>query len=171
MEQPPATDPTPAPPPTPEELQAEAARLREELASLREENLYLRAELDNAGKRHVRDLEEFRKTATEGLIRALLEVRESLERAAGGLREPAGADGVRMILSQFDSVLAGHGLEPLPALGQNFDPFFHEAVERVPSPEPEGRIVEEVRRGYLLHKKLLRPAQVKVSMGAGGERA
>lgn len=155
---------------------AEAARLREEAARLKDENLYLRAELENAGKRHARDREEFRKTAAEGLIRALLEVRENLERAAGSVREPATADGVRMILTQLDGVLAEQGLEAVPAIGQPFDPFFHEAAERVPSPEPEGRVVAEVRRGYRLHKKLLRPALVKVSRGPagpapGGERA
>ncbi len=145
----------------------DAERFRAEAAHLQEENLYLRAELENAGKRHARDKEEFRKTAAEGLIRALLEVRENLERAAGSLKEPAAADGVRMILSQMDGVLAGQGLEAIPAVGQPFDPFFHEAVERVPSPEPEGRVVEEVRKGYRLHKKMLRPALVKVSKGPG----
>ncbi len=170
--------PTPVHPPAeeapPPDLRAEAERAKEELARLREENLYLRAELENAGKRHARDKEEFRRSAAEGLIRALLEVRENLERAAGSLQEGAAADGVRMILSQLDGVLAEQGLEAIPAVGQTFDPFFHEAVERVPSPEPEGRIVAEVRKGYRLHKKMLRPALVKVSRGpdaAGGGRA
>lgn len=169
---------TPSPPPPTEPaaqgLRDEPARLREEAARLKEENLYLRAELENAGKRHARDKEEFRRSAAEGLIRALLEVRENLERAAGSVREPAAADGVRMILAQLDGVLAEQGLEAVPAAGHPFDPFFHEAVERVPSPEPEGRVVEEVRRGYRLHKKLLRPALVKVSKGpdaAGGKHA
>ncbi|MEM3085568.1 MAG: nucleotide exchange factor GrpE [Halobacteria archaeon] len=148
----------------------DAERFRAEAARLKDENLYLRAELDNAGKRHAREKEEFRRNAAEGLIRALLEVRESLDRAAGSLREPAAAEGVRMILAQLDGVLAEQGLEPLPSVGQAFDPFFHEAVERIPSPEPEGRVVEEVRRGYRLHKKLLRPALVKVSAGPGGGR-
>lgn len=168
---PPAPAPSPPGEPTLDSLRAEAARLKEESARLKDENLYLRAELDNAGKRHAREKEEFRKTAAEGLIRALLEVRENLERAAGSVREPAAADGVRMILAQLDGVLAEQGLDAIAAVGQPFDPFFHEAVERVPSPEPEGRIVEEVRRGYRLHKKLLRPALVKVSRGPGGDRA
>lgn len=161
---PPSGDTPPPPPPgggsagPPEELQREVQRLREE-------NLYLRAELDNAGKRYAREKLEMQRVAAEGLIRSLVEVREDLERAAGSLREPAAADGVRMILAQLDRVLAAHGLEAVPGIGSAFDPFFHEAAERVASPQPEGTVVEEVRRGYVLHKRLLRPALVKVSTG------
>jgi len=66
-------------------------------------------------------------------------------------------------------LLRTEGLTPVVAVGEQFDPRVHEAVETVASPEhPEGTVVEEVRKGYMLGGEMLRPARVKVSSGANG---
>jgi len=71
---------------------------------------------------------------------------------------------VRLIKEQLDDVLANYGVEPIEALGTMFDPAYHEAAECVESSEhPDGMVVEELRRGYKLHDKVIRPSMVKVS--------
>jgi molecular chaperone GrpE len=72
--------------------------------------------------------------------------------------------GLSLIMKQFEEVLARHGVEIVPAVGQQFNPEWHEAVEELTDTgEEDGIIVEEVQRGYKLHGKLLRPARVKVA--------
>jgi molecular chaperone GrpE len=77
--------------------------------------------------------------------------------------------GLRMVHWQLEELLKGEGLSTVPAVGQPFDPHVHEAIEQVESAEyPEGVVVEEVRRGYMLGDEMLRPARVKVSSGSQG---
>ncbi len=80
--------------------------------------------------------------------------------------------GLRMVHWQLEELLKTEGLQPVPAaVGEPFDPHLHEAMDSVPSAEhPEGTIVEEVRKGYLLGGDLLRPARVRVSAGATPEQ-
>ena len=71
-----------------------------------------------------------------------------------------------MIRSQLLDVLASHGLEPIPALGEQFDPHVHEAVLYEPTAEhSEGEVIEEILRGYKLNGRVLRPSKVKVAAG------
>jgi len=143
-------------------------KLKEELAELYERLLRKQAELENFRKRAHREREEFRQYATEGLIRELLPVLDAFERALSQ-RAPAVPEtfyqGMELIHRQFSEALARAGLEPIEALGKSFDPHYHQAVETV---EEEGRrdqeIVEEMQRGYMLKRRLLRPAIVKVAV-------
>jgi molecular chaperone GrpE len=76
--------------------------------------------------------------------------------------------GLRMVQWQLNELLRTEGLTPVDTVGERFDPHVHEAVENVASGEyPEGTVVEEVRKGYLLGGEMLRPARVKVSTGSG----
>ena len=73
-----------------------------------------------------------------------------------------------LTLQQMLEVLARDGLKPVASMGAHFDPQFHEAVETVPgSGAPEGTVLEEMQRGYLLRDRLIRPALVKVASAAG----
>ena len=151
-------------------LEAWAAyeKLKEEKAELYDRLLRKQAELENFRRRAQREKEEYRQHATEDLIRALLPVLDGFERALRQ-RTPAVPEtffqGMELIYRQLSDVLARAGLETIETRGQLFDPHYHQAVETV---EEAGRrdqeIVEEMQRGYMLKRRLLRPAIVKVAV-------
>jgi molecular chaperone GrpE len=137
----------------------DAAKLKEQLA-------YLAAEFENFRKRVAREREAQAAFGNEQLLRAVLPFLDNLERAMGqaGASAQALLAGVRMTYDQFLLELRKFGLEQLPAQGGTFDPSLHEAIASVPSSgKPGGAILAEARKGYLLHGRLLRPAQVTVA--------
>ena len=157
-------------PPDPQTL---IAALMAERDLLKDQLLRLRADFDNFRKRVLRETEQLRMTAARETIRSLLPVRDNLERAL--THDPADgaafANGLLMILRQFDEALTAQGLEPIEAEGQDFDPNVHEALTYAPSETvPAGQIAAVYERGYRLGGVLLRPARVVVSSGplAGG---
>ncbi|MGB7630674.1 MAG: nucleotide exchange factor GrpE [Candidatus Deferrimicrobium sp.] len=137
----------------------DAAKLKEQLA-------YLAAEFENFRKRVAREREAQAAFGNEQLLRAVLPFLDNLERAMGqaGASAKTLLSGVRMTHDLFLSELRKFGLEQLPAQGGTFDPSLHEAIASVLSPgKPGGTILAEARKGYLLHGRLLRPAQVTVA--------
>jgi molecular chaperone GrpE len=132
------------------------------------------ADFDNYRKRIERERREVSEAASADLIRDLLPIVDDLERAlnasAAGENE-AEADnmaslrrGVELIHRQLLDVLRKRGAEPFESVGQPFDPAWHEAISHeAGSKRPEGEILGEVRRGYRLGQRLLRPAQVRVA--------
>jgi molecular chaperone GrpE len=157
---------------TPEE---EIRRLREALEAktlLAEEHRdrYLRgaAEFDNARKRAAREREEYTRYANESLLRELLPVLDNFERALQSARiKPTAAAvtaGVELIQRELLRVLEKFGVTSFTSVGQPFDPERHEAIARVPAQgQPEGSVVDETARGYLLNGRVLRPAMVTVA--------
>jgi molecular chaperone GrpE len=153
----------------------ELLRLREALdAKTREadehRDRYLRAaaEFDNARKRAAREREEYTRYANEALLRELLPVLDNFERALQASRgEPAAAAvtaGVELIQRELLRVLEKFGVTSFTSVGQPFDPERHEAMARVPAEgRPEGTVVDETARGYLLNGRVLRPAMVTVA--------
>lgn len=144
------------------------AALQAERDALQDQLLRARAEFDNYRKRMLREGEQLRKTAAQGLMRDLLPIVDNLERALGHVEDKTDglALGVEMILKQFASVLSNQGLEPIPAKGEPFDPNIHEALTHQPSAEyPADTVMEEFQRGYRLGDFVLRPTQVVVSSG------
>lgn len=138
---------------------ADAAKLKEQLA-------YLAAEFENFRKRVAREREAQAAFGNEQLLRAVLPFLDNLERAMGqaGASADALLSGVRMTYDQFLLELRKFGLDQLPAPGGMFNPSLHEAIASVPSAgTPGGTILAEARKGYLLHGRLLRPAQVTVA--------
>jgi len=145
----------------------DAAQLKSQLA-------YLAADFDNFRKRVAREREAQAAFANEQLLRVVLPFLDNLERAIGQEGTSAGAllSGVRMTYGQFLAELRKFGLEQLSAEGGPFDPSLHEAIASVPNAgKPEGTILNEVRKGYLLHGRLLRPAQVTVAAALPGDGA
>ena len=146
-----------------------------------ERTLALEAELEEARNRHLRlaaDFENFKKRsrqeqldtvqyATANLAERLLPVVDDFQRVMEHV--PDGVDenwlkGVRLTLQKLEEVLASVGVEPIEAVGQHFSPQLHEAIGSEESDEhPEDTVVSELRRGYKLHERVLRPALVKVS--------
>jgi len=138
---------------------ADAAKLKEQMA-------YLAAEFENFRKRVAREREAQAAFGNEQLLRAVLPFLDNLERAMCQEGSSTGAllSGVRMTHGMFLSELRKFGLEQLPAQCGTFDPSLQEAIASVPSSgKPGGTILGEARKGYLLHGRLLRPAQVTVA--------
>lgn len=149
-------------------LQADLKDKAAEVESLNDRLLRLQAEFENYKKRVARERGEFVRFAHEGLILELLPVLDSLEHAVATARSAIDAQGVaeglEIILRLFQMTLEKAGVKPIEALGHEFNPNVHQAVAQVESADGRDHIaVEEVRKGYLLEGRLLRPAMVKVS--------
>lgn len=149
-------------------LQAGLKEKTAEVESLNDRLLRLHAEFENYKKRAARERGEFVRFANEGLLSELLPVVDSLEHAAATIRPGIDAQGVAegldVIRRLFQTTLEKAGVKPIEALEHEFDPNFHQAVAQVESTDGRDNIaVEEVRKGYLLEGRLLRPAMVKVS--------
>jgi molecular chaperone GrpE len=150
------------------EVELELGQLRKESEENYQRYLRAQADFDNFRRRSRQEKEEFAKYASLKVIEQLLPVVDNLERAliAGkdGNDYEAFLKGVEMISRQLDQTLANEGLQAMNAVGQPFNPEFHQAIMQVESEEhEEGIVVEEVQKGYLLKDKVLRPAMVKVS--------
>jgi molecular chaperone GrpE len=174
----PEHDPTPPPEPTSETdasrpstngvADEEMERLREEVAAAKDHALRAAAELDNVRKRTRRELEEERRYAHLDLLRDLLPVLDNLERAiqaAEGAADAAGLlAGVKMVQQQLAALLERYRCRRIATVGAAFDPHLHEALSLAPAPEqPPHTILQEVRSGYQLHDRVVRPAQVILS--------
>lgn len=158
--------------PAAEEALAQVARERDEYLDQLQRS---RADFDNYRKRVERERPLLAEAGVRDLVSELLPVLDNLERALEALvaagDEAAGGivAGVEMVRQQLGGLLAGRGVEEIPAAGEAFDPNVHEAVQGVPSPEhPEGTVVAVVERGYRMSDTVIRPARVVVSQGTGG---
>jgi len=165
--------------PPPEPLQPEVELTHEQVADLQaraakaDENWdrYVRsvAELENYRKRAAREKSEAIQFAHEGLMQKLLPVLDNFDMALAAAGGPATTieslrTGITMIQGQLRQVLTDAGLEELNALGLPFDPNVHEAVAQQPSSDlAEGHVLHQVRKGYRLKGRLLRPAGVVVA--------
>ncbi|MBI5773401.1 MAG: nucleotide exchange factor GrpE [Verrucomicrobia bacterium] len=161
---------TPTPPPTDapvelEELQAAAAKAAEHWERL----VRVSADFENFKKRAAREKQEAIQYANQALLTKLVPVLDNFEMAASAATAPgANAEslktGVTMILNQFKAALAEAGLEEVDAAGQPFDPALHEAVSQQETAEiPDGHVAQQLRKGYKLRDRLLRPATVVVA--------
>lgn len=160
-----AAPPPAEPAPTPEEPPSVAERERDEFRDLL---LRKTAEFDNYRKRVDRERQAADQAAAADLVIELLPLIDDLERA---LEAEADSDaaaayraGVELIRKQLLDVLARRGVAPLDTTGQQFDPHFHEAVVHEESSDhAAGEIIGELRRGYVMGARLLRPAMVRVA--------
>jgi molecular chaperone GrpE len=165
------TDTTSAPAPTVDAGDPPANAERDALKAKADENWdrYVRtaAEFDNFKKRAARDRDDAVRYANQSLLTRLLPVLDNFEMAltaAGGDNAGSLRTGVNMILSQLKSVLNEAGVEEIDALGQPFNPALHEAVSQQETADaPEGQVVQQLRKGYKLRDRLLRPAAVVVA--------
>lgn len=123
-----------------------------------------KADFSNYQKDEGRRNEEFAKWALSGVISELLDILDSFELAISQSSNEETRMGLRLIQGQFFSALKKYGMDPISAeRGSRFNPELHEAISNEPSDEPEDTILEEIQKGYLLHKRVLRPSKVKVS--------
>ncbi len=148
-----------------------------EQARQAEQDRYMRlyAEFDNYKKRTAREMNEFRKYATENLIKELIPVVDNLERAISSSGEDTRdksciLEGVEMTRKEILRVLEKYEVKPIDALGTSFDPNFHEAVGQEESEtEADNIVVRELLKGYTMHDRLIRPTMVIVSKAKPAE--
>ena len=157
-----------ATPPQADEQAAELTALRAERDALKDRLARLQAEFDNARKRETKERQDTRDYAVQGAIEPFLGVMDNFALA---LKSQGSADqlrtGVELILKQMDEALRGLNVQPVESVGAQFDPRVHEALGSEEREDvPDHQIVEEIRRGYKLRDKLLRPALVKIATNA-----
>ena len=156
------------------ESSADAAVPADPLADLQRErddyyDRWLRktAEFDNYRKRVERERREQRELAVADLLQELLSAVDDFDRALTVDAGEGGASyrkGVELIHSKLQDLLRKQGVTPIPAVGADFDPNLHQAVTQESSPgHRDGEVIDELRRGYLINGRLLRPAMVKVA--------
>jgi molecular chaperone GrpE len=172
-------------PPEPSGAQLEQAKA-EEIASLREqltqeqekskENLnkllYAQADFENYRKRLDQEVESRIDAGKARLVQDMLTIVDELElasKASKAARDTesasAVAEGLEIVLKKLRDLLAAEGLSKIEAIGRKFDPTLHEAVERVPcNDKEEGTILEEVREGFTIKGRVVRPSIVKIAV-------
>lgn len=156
--------------------------LRAENAELRDRVLRTIAEMENLRKRTEREIGDTRSYAIAGFARDMLTATDSLSRALTVLpaeaRDSTDAamksliEGIEMTEREMQRLLAKHGVKPIEAEGQKFDPHKHQAMFEVPDPSrPEGTVVQVVQTGFAIGDRVLRPAMVGVSKGGPSHAA
>ena len=146
---------------------SEESALRERVAELEGELAAARADFYNYRQRMAKERQQIRRLVTDDTITALLPVLDNLDRALTVPEDGSAKDvlvGVGMVRRQFLSTLEELGVRIIPTEGASFDPALHDAVETVPVEDPEldGRILEEVTRGYRTDERVLRASRVTV---------
>jgi molecular chaperone GrpE len=150
--------------------QDEDESLQADLDRFRDLALRSQADFENYKKRAAREKEEAIKYANSALLERLIAIVDNfelgLEAARGEGEKSPVFSGMSMVLRQLMDFLTEHGLQPIDATGQKFDPNIHEAIAHEPSGKfPEGVVIRQTRRGYRMKDRLLRPSSVVVSSG------
>ena len=139
-----------------------------EIARLKERLLRTAADFDNYRKRTRRDIMDAERRVQENLLNVLVQPFDNLERAAQHAESAqdvkALAEGLKMVLRQFEDALNTVGIQRIVSVGKPFDPSEHEAVQHVQTDEvPPGAVAQELRAGYRWQDRLIRPALVVVA--------
>jgi len=151
----------------------EIAQLKGENAQLLDRLARLQAEFDNARKREAKERAEFRDYAVAGAVEAFLPVLDNFQLAlAHGGSADQMRTGVELIVKQMEDALKGLGVQTIETVGTQFDPRQHEALESIETAEhPDHQVLEEIRRGYKIKDRLLRPALVKIASNSAEHKA
>src|ERR1035438_454910 len=149
---------------------SETEKLKAERDALLDRLARLQAEFDNARKRAVREQQDFREFAAADVIKNILPILDSFERALKASADSTDfRNGIELIYRQFQDALQKIGVQQILATGQPFDPRVHEAVEMVDTAEvPDHHVLDELQRGYKYKERLLRPAMVRVARNSRG---
>lgn len=151
-----------------EEAALDAEKLAAELADLNQRFLRVAADFDNYKRRTVQEKEDLVKYSNAKIMGELLPVLDAFQLALKNPGESQEAQnvikGVEMLYRQIMQVLEQAGMSKIEAVGQPFDPKLHEAIMQVDDDSvPEDTVVEELRAGYVLNERVIRPSMVKVS--------
>jgi molecular chaperone GrpE len=145
-------------------LQSEVDRLKGERDQAVDRLARLQAEFENARKREARERTDFRDFAVSGAVEQFLPVLDNFHlalRSSGSLEQLR--SGLELVVKQMEEVLRSLNVQPVETVGTRFDPRVHEALESVDRTDlPDHQVLDEVRRGYRIRDRLLRPALVRV---------
>lgn len=153
------------------ELEEKISCLENELSEWKERAKRIAAELDNMRKRHEKEKTELSTFLHSSFAEKLIFFDEIFDKIVNDVCSNPEinknvAEGLIMLKKQSSSLLESLGVKKLETIGKKFDPMMHEAVETIETEEkPEGTIIEEIRSGYTINGRLLKPAQVKVARG------
>ena len=147
-----------------DQLQAEFDQLKKERDGLIDRLARLQAEFENARKRAEKEKADFKDFALGSVVEQFLPVVDNFELALKSTGSPEQLrTGVSLIVKQMEEILRGLQVQPVATVGEEFDPRHHEAMGSVERDDlPDQHVAEEIRRGYRLREKLLRPALVRV---------
>jgi molecular chaperone GrpE len=146
-------------------------QLQSDIERFRDHALRTQADFDNFRKRAAREKEDAIKFANASFLERLIPILDNFELGLNAARGSAADSpilaGMDMVAKQLSEFLTASGVEPVNAVGQPFDPNLHEAVAQEASATvPEGVVIHQLRKGFKLRDRLLRPATVVVSKGA-----
>ena len=143
-------------------------KLEDELAEQKDKYLRLFAEFDNAKRRNAKERLELMQTAGKEVITSLLDVLDDCDRAEKVIstsNDPAVIkEGVQLVFNKLRTTLQSKGVKAMETIGKDFNADLHEAITEIPSPNPkmQGKVLDEVTKGYLLNDKIIRFAKVVV---------
>ena len=146
-------------------VQAELEQVKAERDHLLDRLARLQAEFENARKREARERADARDYTISNTVEPFLGVMDNFQLAlrADGTVEQL-RSGVELILKQMEEALRGLNVQPVESVGEQFDPRIHEALGSIETKEfPDHQVLEEIRRGYRIREKLLRPALVRIA--------
>ena len=151
-----------------EQLRTERDQLAQMLAQSQDRLARLQAEFDNTRKREAKERQDIRDFAIQSAIEPFLGVLDNFALALMSDGDVAQLrTGVQLIVKQMEDALRGLNVQPVDAVGAQFDPRIHEALGSIETVEhPDHQVLEEIRRGYKLRDKLLRPALVKIAINS-----
>ena len=154
----------------PVEEETETEKLRADLEEAKDKYLRKVAEFENVRRRHAKERIELIQTAGKEVITELLDVLDDCDRAQKQLESGNGNDvdaikeGVLLVFNKLRNTLQSRGLKAMETLHHEFDPDLHDAITEIPAPTPElqGKVLDEVMKGYQLNDKIIRHAKVVV---------
>lgn len=144
----------------------EIAALKKDAEEQKDKYLRLYADFDNFKKRTAKEKIELIQTAGKDVIKDMLAVVDDFERALKASGSTDANDGVRLIYNKFVKTLADKGVKAMETVGTEFNPDIHEAITEIPVAGMEGKVIDEVEKGYYLNDKIIRYAKVVVGKTA-----
>ena len=152
------------------DLQQQLQQAMQESASYKDQYLRATAEMRNYKRRVEQDRADLIRNAGAGVLMKLIPILDDFDLAMAHVPDEIAAspwfNGIKLVQTKLQAVLEGEGVKPIEALGQTFDPNFHEAVmHEAAGPDQAGKVTAELRRGYTLHDRVIRPTMVKVGEG------
>ena len=151
--------------------QSETDKLKAELEEQKDKYLRLYADFENFKRRNAKERIEYMQTAGKEVITGLLDILDDADRAEKGVEPLFNADtesalsGIKLVFQKLRQNLEAKGLKSMVSVGEAFDVDKHEAIAEIPAPAPdlEGKIIDEVTKGYTLNDKIIRFAKVVVA--------
>ena len=149
---------------------SELIELKNKLQEYENDLKRIQAEFENFQKRTEKEKDELLKYASHKLVVKLINIKENLDRALENTHNNDELlNGIKLIKKEFDKILEEEEVSYIEVLNKKHDPFVHEVIEKIISDEDEGKIIEEIQKGYYYKDKIIKHPKVKISGGKENE--